>query len=155
MPATSIADLFGFDAHVVTAYSAMLTGAGLAAYALSNADITYPSVGLAYAAGEPPLRYITPTTGPLAGRRLQDQRPGEMTFELRSARGDDDHPALLALLLATLEDATNALPALLPYYAVVEARQLAAPLTMQDDRETVTTLRWRLDLFILPSAVPT
>jgi hypothetical protein len=157
MPASSLADLLAIDRHVLAAYTTLLESATppFAAYALSNDETTYPSVSMSYEAGEIPRRYITPTSGPLAGKRLADHRPGVVTFVLKTSRTDDDHSAILSLLLATLEDATRALPALLPYYGIVEARQLGAPLSTQDDRETVTTIQWQFDVFILPSAVPT
>lgn len=157
MPASTLADLLAFDKHILAAYSTLLTTATppIAVYALSNEDTTYPSVSFKYEAGEVPRRYLLPTAGPLAGKRLADHRPGELTFELRTSRESDDHTALLSQLLSRLEDANDELPPLLPFYAIVEARQLGAPLSVLDERETVTTITWQFDLFILPSAVPT
>jgi hypothetical protein len=154
MPATNLADLFSFSKHILAAYQQLLTAANFNVLAQSNDESSWPCVRIKYDAGEVPRRYITPTAGPLAGKRLEDHRPGQLTFELCTARTDDDHDALTGELLAVLQDPDDEIPDLLPYYAVVEARILGAPITTQDDRETVTTISWQFDVFILPGAVP-
>jgi hypothetical protein len=154
MPATNLADLFAISKHVLRAYSDLLADANIAVFAQSNDESRYPCVRIKYDAGEVPRRYITPTMGVLAGKRLDDHRPGVMTFEIITARTDDDHDAFVGEVLAVLQDPDDAIPAALPYFAVVESRLTGAPITTQDDRETVTTLQWQLDVFILPAAVP-
>jgi hypothetical protein len=153
-PAPDLASLLNVAGNIQAAVVAHLRAGGFDAFAESTDDFHTPGIGVRWEAGDTPRRYLPVTSGALAGKLIEDHRPGELTLEIRTRRTDDNHQQYVATVLARMQDQQADLPSLLPWYSVVESRLLAAPVVANDDKETVTEVSWQLDVFVLPGAMP-
>jgi hypothetical protein len=154
LPAPDLATLLNVAGAIQTAVVAHLREHDIDAIAESTDDFRTPGVGVRWDGGEVPRRYYPVPSGSLAGYRLPDHHPGELTLVIRTRRTDDDHQAFVAQVRAAMADPAADLAECLPYYAIVESRLLSQPVTANDDKETVTEIGWQFDVFIRPDAVP-